>query len=407
MKNSLDGAVVLALLAGLLLAGCGTGGEDADAGGSAPSGTGSHHHDAPGSDAAPGDASDDGAPDDAAPDAAPGDAGDGDADGDGDGDVPNPDPNRYHWNGSEDPFFEGWYYKLKDQATGQSFFFIYGVQNPATPADPMSGGFVYVERGDGDYEFKLLPLSEFQASKQICDVTVGPSHATETHIDGQTGAGSRTITWDLDIVIRSEWGNTMGILTNKPLIPVNWYVNALSSRISGVIRWRGTEYAVDDAPGYNDHNWGPLFPDSWLWSHANGFDDPDEALAFAGGPVPLGPVTPDGYMLVYRVKNKMYAFRTQDVTAVFNVTQSHLTGQVQVTATQGNDRVVYTVASKPADQRVVLVPTTTGMVPGGFETFEGTFTVDLYARQGTAWTRLRHAVSDVGVIEFGGGYGGF
>ena len=134
MKNSLDGAVVLALLAGLLLAGCGTGGEDADAGGSAPSGTGSHHHDAPGSDAAPGDASDDGAPDDAAPDAAPGDAGDGDADGDGDGDVPNPDPNRYHWNGSEDPFFEGWYYKLKDQATGQSFFFIYGVQNPATPA---------------------------------------------------------------------------------------------------------------------------------------------------------------------------------------------------------------------------------------------------------------------------------
>jgi len=340
-------------------------------------------------------------------DDAGGDGGDSDSDSDGDGDVPSPDPNRYHWNGTEDPFFEGWYYKLTEPGTGESFFFIYGVQNPATPAQATSGGFVYVEHSDGDYEFDLLPLGEFQASKKVCNVTIGESHATETHIDGAVGPGSHVITWDLDIDILSEWGNTMGILTNKPLIPVNWYVNALSSRISGTIVWRGKEYVIEDAPGYNDHNWGPIFPASWLWSQANGFDDPDEALAFAGGPVPLGAVTPDGYMLVYRVQGKMFEFRTQDVTALFDVAQSHATGQVKVTATKGNDRVVYTVDTKPADQRVVLAPTTQGMVPGGFETFEGVFTVDLYIKQASGWTLLRHAVSDIGVMEFGGGYGGF
>ena len=330
-----------------------------------------------------------------------------DTDTDTDSDVPYPDPNRYHWDGSENPFFEGWYYKVTDPEKMRSFFFIYSVQNPGAPLHPSSGGFLYIERDDGDYEFYLLPLEDFSASRQKCDVVIGESTATEKRISGYVPSPDGDISWNLDIDIMSEWGKTMGALTNVPGIPVNWYVNALKSRVTGSIDWRGEVYELEDAPGYNDHNWGPVFPEAWLWIQANGFEDETEAIAFAGGPVPLGPVDPSGYMLAFKSRNRLYEFRTQDLTATFDVEHNYLLGQVQVIATKGNDRVVFKIDSDPDYLREVLIPTTQGMVKGGYEAFFGTFTVNLWKRGVADWNLVSHSESQIGVVEFGGSYAGF
>ncbi|MGK7954028.1 MAG: tocopherol cyclase family protein, partial [Crocosphaera sp.] len=45
----------------------------------------------------------------------------------------------YHWNGSSRRFFEGWYYRVTLPQRGQSFAFMYSVDDPIG-RKPHSGG---------------------------------------------------------------------------------------------------------------------------------------------------------------------------------------------------------------------------------------------------------------------------
>ena len=231
-----------------------------------------------------------------------------------------PDPNRYHWNGITDPFFEGWFYKIHDPVSNNSFFIIYGVQNPGDEQNESSGGFIYIMRDDGDKNFTRYPHSAFTASTSRCDVTINSSRATESFISGSLLSDEELINWNLSFNILSSWPNTMGSLTDVPNLDVNWHVSGLNANVSGTIEWKGEIYTLESVPGYSDHNWGNVFPYAWIWMQAHSFqNEQNTALALAGGIATIGIIESPAFMLIYESSNGRFEFRTQDLNVNFDL----------------------------------------------------------------------------------------
>lgn len=322
---------------------------------------------------------------------------------------PTLDPNRYHWDGFANPFYETWSYKVTDSKTGRSFYFIYGVQNPGAEIDEYSGGFLYVRADDGDFLFAPVPLSQFDASIARCDVTIAGARATENKFSGTILHEQGNISWNVSLDILSKWPRTMGLLTNIPALSSNWFVNALNARATGVINWRGEKYIFEDAPAYNDHSWGWVFPKAWIYIQSNGFFNPNEAVAVAGGPVDLGLLEPSAHMLVYKTDERLYEFRTQDLNTKFITNINLETARVVITAIRGFEKVVVTVDASPQDLLSVLVPRYEGMIPGSKQTMRGAFIVELYLKneETMLWELANRSTSNVGTLGLGGQYGGY
>jgi len=200
----------------------------------------------------------------------------------------------------------------------------------------------------------------------------------------------------------------MGILTNISSLDVNWHVSGLNVRASGTIEWKGETYELEDAPAYSDHNWGNVFPQAWIWMQGNGFEnDPEAAVALAGGPRGIGPIQSPAFMLVYRTSYGLFEFRSQDLNTTFELDLDSDNGRLHIIATKDLERVGVIADVNPNDFHVARVPTLNGMEAGSLQTFKGNFTVNRYRKKNGVWEQVQYQVTKIGVLELGGEYGGF
>lgn len=226
----------------------------------------------------------------------------------------------YHWQGERQRFFEGWYYRVTLPEIGQTFAFMYSIDDPAGRGTGLrySGGAAQVLGPDDRYLWRtfpdpagfwaaperlalghwgchhrterphLLPASEFATT-----ITEG-YQATESLNQGaivDPGSGDRC-RWCYRIEPVYGWGNprrpqqsTGGWLSFFPLFEPGWQVLLAHGRATGWIDWQGQRYAFTNAPAYGEKNWGRSFPRKWCWLNCNSFiEDPDDlALTAAAG----------------------------------------------------------------------------------------------------------------------------
>ena len=72
----------------------------------------------------------------------------------------------YHWDGSSRRFFEGWYYRVTLPQWGQSFAFMYSIDDPIG-GKYHSGGAAQVLGENEDYLYRIFPdVKTFWASEK-------------------------------------------------------------------------------------------------------------------------------------------------------------------------------------------------------------------------------------------------
>jgi tocopherol cyclase len=223
----------------------------------------------------------------------------------------------YHWNGGSQRFFEGWYFRLTLPDLGQSFAFMYSIDDPGGQTD-LSGGAAQILGPNDHYLYCPLPnvegfwawphrlglghlgkTNQAQAKPQYLapgvfneQVTQG-YQVTATHHQGcvqdrETGAIAR---WSYAIQPRYGWGPrqgpqrpTAGWLSYLPIFEPGWQVLMAHGWASGWMEWQGQRYDFEAVPTYGEKNWGGAFPQKWFWIQANCFvDHPDLTLTAAGG----------------------------------------------------------------------------------------------------------------------------
>jgi tocopherol cyclase len=222
----------------------------------------------------------------------------------------------YHWDGSSRRFFEGWYYRVTLPDIGQTFAFMYSIEDPIG-GKPYSGGAAQVLGPEDEYLCRTFPhVNKFWASRdmlalghwgktnlQIPPFYLLPSEfeyhiqqgyqATNTLNQGiisDPGIGNYC-RWQYNIKPIYGWGNqnsiqqsTAGWLSFLQIFEPGWQILMAHGLASGFIDWNGKIYEFTDFPAYGEKNWGGTFPQKWFWLNCNYFDDtPDLALTAGGG----------------------------------------------------------------------------------------------------------------------------
>jgi tocopherol cyclase len=221
----------------------------------------------------------------------------------------------YHWDGNSDRFFEGWYYRVTLPAIGESFAFMYSIEDPIG-GKPHSGGGAQV-LGIGDqYLCRTFPdVRGFWGAKDVLglghwgktDLTIAPQllettkfahyiqqgyQATANLNQGYISdpASGNYCRWLYTIKPIYGWGNphrpqqsTAGWLSYIPIFEPGWQILMADGLATGWIDWNGQIYQFTDAPAYGEKNWGRSFPQRWFWFNCNSFDDEADLALTAGG----------------------------------------------------------------------------------------------------------------------------
>ena len=315
-------------------------------------------------------------------------------------DWPSSDPNRYHWDGLQDPYFEGWFFRVTLPEIERSFIFLYGVRNPGAIDAREAEAFLMAGGNDGLLVHQRFDPDAFQASKQRLDVQINHNRATATRITGAVRDDENKASWDLEIAVDERWTYTMGFLTNIPYLPINWYVGELRAEATGQVTWNDRTYQIKQAPFFQDHNWGSLFPESYAWLQANNFSNPTDAVAFAGGPIGLLTMG----MLVWRHGENLYEIRSQDLNNLVTICPDADQGQVEILFYQGKDlfQVIGRFSSSPLID--MPAPTLAGFDPYSLMALSGRIEISRYVLQSGLWDLQEHDASEMAGVEIGGEY---
>ncbi|MDY6782175.1 MAG: tocopherol cyclase family protein [Cyanobacteriota bacterium] len=222
----------------------------------------------------------------------------------------------YHWDGSSQRFFEGWYYRVTLPSLGQTFAFMYSIEDPSGN-QPHSGGAAQILGPNDEYLCRTFPnVKGFWGTKdrlglghwgktnlEILPQELEPAvfekeiregyQATDKLQQGciRDPASNGYCQWEYRIKPVYGWGDrnsrqqsTAGLLSYLPIFEPGWQILMAHGLATGWIDWNGQRYYFRDAPAYGEKNWGRSFPQKWFWLNCNSFkNEPDLALTAGGG----------------------------------------------------------------------------------------------------------------------------
>ena len=224
----------------------------------------------------------------------------------------------YHWDGRDRRFFEGWYYRVTLPPCGQTFAFMYSIEDPGG-GQPYSGGSAQILGPDDGYlcrtfadprQFWAWPhrlgLGHWRGPSpypwprflepNIFEQTIAEGYqGTATWHQGKLRDPRKGLAdaarWQYAIRPVYGWGNphrpqqsTAGWMSALQIFEPGWQILMAHGLASGWIDWYGQRYEFQDAPAYGEKNWGGAFPKKWFWFNCNCFEgEPDLALTAGGG----------------------------------------------------------------------------------------------------------------------------
>lgn len=223
----------------------------------------------------------------------------------------------YHWDGSDRRFFEGWYFRVTLPECGQTFAFMYSIEDPH--GSPHSGGAAQILGPNDAYLCRTFPhVSEFWAWRDRLGLghwrsrhkRAGkqPQYLHPSEFDRHVPEGYQVTTTQHQGVLRDPrsgesarwhyttqpiygWGqphrpqqSTAGWLSRWQIFEPGWQILMAHGQATGWIEWYGERFSFQAAPAYSEKNWGGAFPAKWFWLNCNSFDgEPDLALTSGGG----------------------------------------------------------------------------------------------------------------------------
>ncbi len=342
--------------------------------------------------------------------------------------YPRPIPHSgYHWNGVQQPFFEGWYYRLTlpPQQGNQTIAFMYSLQDPACTTavtkTSASGGAVQILGPNEHYFCRSLPdLSRFWAWKH----RLGHGHSrngpieesyqvTTTRHTGQfwDPALNRTVRWNYTIEPVYSWGNpnqpqsTAGWMSQFEIFEPGWQILMAHGWATGWFEWVNAadncsqRFDFERVPAYAEKNWGGAFPKRWFWLQCNAFEhEPDLTLTSGGGIRQVIGQEECVGMVGIHYQGKFYEFVPWNGHIFWYISPW---GYWHVWAEQPN----YTVELEGQTESMgvpIRVPTATGLEFVCKDTTQGDLSVKLWHKQRYSPSLILHARSKQAGLEIGG-----
>ncbi len=336
----------------------------------------------------------------------------------------------YHWDSSDRRFFEGWYYRVTLSDIGQTFAFMYSIEDPQG-GTATSGGAAQILGPDDEYLCRTFPdVSQFWAWSQglgfghwrsLEQKSQQPSFLAPEVFDRQIQEGYQaTATWNQGILHDPGsgalaqwqyaiqpiygWGHsgspqqsTAGWLSFLQIFEPGWQILMAHGLASGWIEWNGQRYDFTNAPAYSEKNWGGAFPQKWFWLNCNCFqDEPDLALTAGGGRRGVLWWMESVAMIGIHHRGKFYEFVPWNSRVSWQIKPW---GYWQVQAENSQYRVEV-IGTCEAPGTPLRAPTEQGLIFFCRDTMHGQVTLRLWERDRS--TPVIEATSNLCGLEVGG-----
>ncbi|MGF1537256.1 MAG: tocopherol cyclase family protein [Elainellaceae cyanobacterium] len=337
----------------------------------------------------------------------------------------------YHWSSGGDRFFEGWYYRITLPDMGQTFAFMYSIEDPSGD-QVCSGGAAQILGPDDEYLCRTFPNVDgfWGASSQLAlghwdraacrnpalgsprlldprqfDQIEEGYQATATWHQGRLSdpGGNGSAQWQYSIEPVYGWGDrrgpqqsTAGWLSQFQIFEPGWQILMAHGLATGWINWRGERYEFSGAPAYMEKNWGGAFPQKWFWVNCNSFDVADLALTAGGGRRSVLWWIEAVAMVGIHHGDRFYEFAPWNAEVHWKI---HPWGSWQIWAESPTHRVEIT-ATTDRPGTPLRAPTLDGLVYCCRDTMQGQVHLKLTRRDGTS---VVEAKSATGGLEVGGG----
>lgn len=334
----------------------------------------------------------------------------------------------YHWDGSLERFFEGWYYRVTLPQWNQSFAFMYSIDDPIG-SQYYSGGAVQILGKNEDYLYRIFPdVKRFYASEEeltfchwkqhkfnlkpqilepnIFEKTITEGYqATTTLNQGyiEDPVTKKYCRWCYDIKPIDGWGNrfyhqkaTAGWLSFLPIFDPGWQVLMAHGWATGYIDWNGKKYEFKDAPAYSEKNWGHSFPTKWFWINCNSFkEESDLSLTAAGGIRQVFNWQESVGIIGLHYQGKFYEFSRENSQLSWHIKP----WGIWVMEGKKSDFLIKISGKTDKPGTYVRVPTAEGLQFLCRDTTHGNLSIELYNNEGKL---ILKATSSLGGLEIGG-----
>lgn len=339
---------------------------------------------------------------------------------------------RFAWPGNPPRFFEGWYFRVTLPEAGQTFAFMYSIEDP-WDGSPHSGGAAQIlGPGDGYFLRTFRDLEGFWAwgsalglghwrhvrgdrparylpPPQFATQVQEGYQVTATHHQGRLWE-PRTghwVTWHYQTQPVYGWGHphrsqqaTAGWLSWLPIFEPGWQILMAHGLASGWIEWQGTRFTFANAPAYSEKNWGGAFPQKWFWLQCNAFEEePDLALTAGGGRRQVLTWMEEVALVGIHYRQQFFEFVPWNAQVSWQVQPW---GQWQMVAANAQ-AVVEITGTTELPGTLVRVPTRQGLQFCCRDTALGLLHLRLWQKQGRDRTLLVEATSSHAGLEVGGG----
>ncbi|XP_053375726.1 uncharacterized protein LOC128545959 [Mercenaria mercenaria] len=313
------------------------------------------------------------------------------------------------------PFFEGWYMRVSDLYSRDSFGLLFGSVLPSSSGNitaPLVVASVLLRSCDktidtcklvsSDGKFTLNDLNitvKGQPVQSDPDKTAPPDFKWQVNSGSQGGyfeqkGGITTFNFRLgDLILRGKATNPSywndqgtgpeGWLINLPL-PLHWFVYSLRSELSSCEIQNVTSGAVTKVytgAVHLEKNWGNSFPRQWIWSEGVSFDNDNATFAMSGGLVDFPFLSVNAYLIGYRNPMKKLSLDFRPVDSLISTQIDGCTGNVSVSVYSLRYKLdINLVAPVATLSSCLLGPEMHGFVRACVESYDATATIQIYER---------------------------
>ena len=256
-------------------------------------------------------------------------------------DPPWGDPRRYHG-----VAMEGYFWRFTQAASGHVAIVMCGV-NRARSGERWA--FVGLAAHPGGF-FRWAALQDAVADPAGYGVRAGAAFsAGPDHLRLDLGPDCRV---DAALSAPVDWPRRafggLGGAHAVPGLSQYWHPHLFAADVRGAVVAGPTAFGLDGAGAYAEKNWGDGFPDRWWWGQAHDFGD-DVSVAFAGGPVGVGPARMHATAAVVRLGGTVLRCRPPASMAAGD-------GAWRLRARAGAHRIEVEGAAEAGTAHVLTVP---------------------------------------------------
>lgn len=207
-------------------------------------------------------------------------------------------------------YFEGWYYKIVDEKTENSYAIIPGISIGQWDTH----AFIQVLSSDNRVSYFYFDICEFKYNEKKFEIMIGNNYFSKSRIRLKLSGDGLTIQGDLYFCNILEYPRScchpgvMGKLLYVPGMECYTDIVSIQHEITGHLKINGSSVDFTGGIGYIEKNWGRSMPRSWVWFQSNHFQPDDVSLSINIGKVPCLLGSFIGFIVMFRYRDRIFMF---------------------------------------------------------------------------------------------------